>query len=437
MVAELKHACVDPACARPFPRAVGFCPFCGRAQRAGAPAPADEAGAPDPAAQADAWLVKPVTQAPAAAGDAPARAQAHMPPDAAPPAPPSAPPKPAPATGAAKPRPPLFGRKPLRIPELGPGINNGPSAAVGPRPIKASTWMLVLLALGGVWLFAKPDGADKALDERVERALAFSASCRLSDAREELIELKSAKAKPEQLKRLHKAIVDAAPGCDRQRARAKAWNDAAAMVEQALAAGNIDKAVNWLDVFTRRWGDDAASRALAERAAAQRGTELLKQADDCLSRADRVCLENRLKAVEKLRRPELAARIATLRAGLSHLLEATVPGAPDAGAGADRDNGKSGGKAGSAPDPRPLAAPLSTAPSPQAAAHTRALLAEGRQHLARGDYKNAIAKLDQCAAVLDSGDLACLKLKRHAEQLQRDMLRCLSVNAQWIDDRCQ
>ncbi len=430
MVDEFKYACIDPACARSFPRAVGFCPFCGRSQRAvpTTPAAAIEAAEADGGAARKGWLDKPVVSQ-AAAGE-PAQTEA---PASVPPPPPAAPSKPPPAP--AKSRLPFFGRKPLRIPELGPEISNRPSATVGPRPIRASTWMLVLLALAGVWLFAKPRGATKELDERVDRALAMSAACRLDEARAELVELKSAKAKPEQLKRLHKAIVDAAPGCDRQRARAKAWSETGGAVEQALAAANVDKAAGRLDLYTRRWGDDGASRELGERIAGLRGAALLDQADACLSKADRVCLESRVKAAEKLRRPELAARIAALREGLSHLLEATVLGAPGAGEAADKH--KDMDKIGAPPVPRSAPAVLSTAPTPQAAAQSRKLLADAQRDMGRGDYKGAIDKLDQCAAVIDSTDLACIKLKRKAEDLQRDMLRCLRVNAQWIDDRCQ
>lgn len=229
--------CIHAACARPLPRRVNFCPYCGTGQHdqvvnpahVARPVQATYVEATSPAAPIPA--TPPVPAAPVVAAAA------------APPVPPQA----APATKAA-----------------------ARSMASPPRrePVRLRWWLVALGTLWLIWIYARPS-ANK-IEARIERAMTASAECRLNDAQSELIALRMTKAKPEQLASLQTAINDAAAGCARKKQRVKAWDETIVAVDNALASGDFPKAQSRLAQFTRRWNEDADTRRLKEKIATQK-----------------------------------------------------------------------------------------------------------------------------------------------------------------------
>lgn len=327
MQEEAIYRCVNPACARPMPRPVNFCPWCGTAQ-AGVRAPAP-AGAPDAAdagmrprdaaaeaptdvgtdaaqaaviatAQLSGWSDAP--EAPLPSTDTPdAHGKAQAAPD------------PARAASDAGTGPARAGRAGFwgkrAAPRAGagtdtrvaadahardtqPGIRlstlfgHGASAQASspppppqsvPRPplsptplpprrkpVRLRWWLAVLLVLACVWYVARPNATGR-IEARIAHASALAKSCKAREAQDELIALRKARATPAQLDRLQDALNDGAAACTRQRQHDKAWNEASAAAEAALADGNADRARARLQAYTRRWGDDARSRALRGR----------------------------------------------------------------------------------------------------------------------------------------------------------------------------
>lgn len=313
-----------------------------------------------------------------------------------------------------------------------PPVGNPPKPGkpAGPplrQPIGKGTWLMVMLALVAIWIVAKPGNPYKKLESRVDAALALTADCKMTEARAELSDLRSSKASAAQLKRLQDAINTGAPVCEKQRGRAKAWADARGVIEAALDAGQVDKAGARLAAHIKRWGDKGAEadelREWDGRIDARKGTQLLDEAEACLARANRVCVESKLPALEKLKRPELEARTQTLRAGLSRLLETTM---------------LEQGAANGAPVRSGAPAVISTAPAvAQNAQQARKVLGEAERELAQGNYKSAMEKAELCATMVDVGNRACIGVKLRAERLNREMLRCIANGSDWIGDRCQ
>jgi len=295
---EAIYRCINPTCARAMPRRVNFCPYCGSAQAAGMAAPASvPASAPASApvagdAHADratAAAVAAAAGAQAAAGlagwsDAPDGAALPSAPDRvhAPSAPPSqaasAPVGPTP--DSAKPAAPsahAFGRSgrpvdagaaPAAPPGRGRGIPWSPQPAApsmpqGRRPIRLRWWIIALVVLWGVWLWAKP--STKKIDRRIDAAIALAQACQGKQAQDELIALRATHATPRQLERLQRALNEASAACTRKRQRTKAWDDARGPIETALAARNPERARTRLAAFTKRWGEDDDTRAIEAR----------------------------------------------------------------------------------------------------------------------------------------------------------------------------
>jgi len=234
---QVIYRCIHAACARPLPRKVNFCPYCGTGQHDGV------INHMHVARPVQAAYVAPSLQE--AAAPLPAAPPAHMaqPPVPTPPARPAPPPaKPAPASGPPK-------REPVRL----------------------RYWLLALGVLWLIWIYAKPSSSR--IESRIESAILATEECRFNDAQSELIALRMTKATPEQLKRLQAAINDATPGCEKKKQRAKAWTDTETAVDAALAAGDTAKAQARLLVFVKRWNDDAETRKLREQIAAQRAAE--------------------------------------------------------------------------------------------------------------------------------------------------------------------
>lgn len=296
---DVIYRCINPACARPMPRPVNFCPWCGSAQGpgaahaasgidaaagsgAGVAADAGKAGAADPAAAAamSGW------------SDAPLPAEAPLPPAAA-----QVPPQPAqsaqPAQGnAATPRKGVTANvrgpgAPPSATDFGRSAASGRTDGAGPapprqavprqevprppiparpaqrKPVQLRWWILALAILWGVWLLAKP--SPKKIERQIDHAIALARDCKGSEAQAELIALRGSRATPEQLERLQKALNEQSTICTRRRQRNKAWTEASAAADAALDAGSAEKARTRLQGFIRRWGEDDKTQALKAR----------------------------------------------------------------------------------------------------------------------------------------------------------------------------
>ncbi|KQV32902.1 hypothetical protein [Massilia sp. Root335] len=276
---EAIYRCVNAACARGMPRRVNYCPYCGTAQQTGTPAPARDDGRARREAAAAAATVA-AAGAEAAAGlsgwsDAPDAGFAAEPVRgaAAAPARPTAAPTPS-ATAFGHGGRPVDGGS--AAPERARGIPWPPppaSAAAnkppGRQPIRLRWWIVALAVLWGVWLWAKPSA--RKIDRRIDAAIVQARDCRGKEAQDELIALRAGRATPQQLERLQRALNEASNACTRKRQRAGAWSEARGAVESALAAGNAERARSRLQAFTKRWGEDDATRALKVRVDAARG----------------------------------------------------------------------------------------------------------------------------------------------------------------------
>lgn len=307
------------------------------------------------------------------------------------------------------------------------------------EPIGIGTWVLVAMILAVIWYLAKPANKEERIAARVEQAEKYSAECKLDEARAELASLRSDKAPAAQIRRVNEAINGAVLGCEKKRQRAKAWADLKPALENALEksppAGALDSADSRLSAFTKKWGADDDTRDLDKRIDGKKAERLLDEADACLQRSDRACLEARLLAAERYKRPELEDRIRALRESLSRLLETTVleQKAPPAATASPAP------PAIANQPPRAAAPPvISTVPqTAQVAQQARKILADAERELNQGNYKGAMDKADICATMIDVGNRECLGLKQRAERLNREMLRCVASGADWINDRCQ
>jgi hypothetical protein len=295
-----KYRCINEACARGHPRQVNFCPYCGMRQHAAVPLP-----------RAD-----PVTVAAAVVDEKPAMSSTQI--------------------AAALER--LNKTRAIKVP---PVDTNGAASAPQPtqtatpaagsasrpplrEPIGAGTWILVALVLAAIWYLSKPSDASKRHETRVEQALALTTECKLEQARAELASLRADKASAAQLRRLQDGIVAASAGCERKRQRNRAWTVLRPVLESALQTGDIERADSRLAAFTKKWGEDDDTRDWDKRIDLKKGDRLLDEAEACLKKSDRYCLENKLQAAERLQRDEFADRILSLRNALSRLLEATI-----------------------------------------------------------------------------------------------------------------
>lgn len=299
------------------------------------------------------------------------------------------------------------------------------------EPIGLGTWLLVAMILAVIWYLAKPANKEERIAARVEQAEKLTAECRLDDARAELASLRADKAPAAQVRRVNDAITGAVLGCEKKRQRAKAWAELKPVLENAVEkspqAGALDNADSRLAAFSRKWGADDDTRDWDKRIDGKKAERLLDEADACLQHSDRACLEAKLLAAERYKRPELEERIRTLRESLSRLLEATVleQKTPPAIA---------------IDPPRAVPAPpvITTSPqTAQASQQARKILADAERELSQGNYKGAMDKAEICATMIDVGNRECLGLKQRAERLNREMLRCVASGADWINDRCQ
>ena len=239
---QVIYRCIHAACARPLPRRVNFCPYCGTGQHDGVVNPAHVARP----AQAEYRAAPPAAPALAAAT---APMASPVAPAIAPPPPPVPPPEAPAAKGPPAPR-------------------HVPAAPPRRAPVRMRYWLIALASLWVIWLYARP--STSRIEARVVQAIADAEECRLNVAQSALIELRLTKATPEQLKRLQSAMNSAAPGCEKQKQRGKAWEDTITAVDNALAAGDFARAQSRLTQFTRRFSEDEATRKLKDKIAEQR-----------------------------------------------------------------------------------------------------------------------------------------------------------------------
>ncbi len=199
---EVIYRCVNGACVRPFPRRVGYCPYCGTSQNTGLPRPADAAAAPPVsiAKPAPAAVMPPV--------------QMQMPP--------ASPPPPSPAVAAS---PPPRAAMPARPPQR--------------EPVRLRYWLLALAALALIWITQRPD--TRKIEARVDNAIALAAACKGGEAQSELIALKGSSATPAQLQRVQAALNESATACERKRTRARPAPKAAARApaKESQSARNL------------------------------------------------------------------------------------------------------------------------------------------------------------------------------------------------------
>ena len=272
MQEEAIYRCINPACARLMPRPVKFCPWCGTAQAGVQPA------APAPELDAATRRAVEAEAAASAAAELSGWSDAALPP---------LPSTPEPDAGEDKHAARDGGTAAARTGWLGTAFGHGAGAATGKRPppaaesvprpeiparpakpqrepIRLRYWVLVLLILWGVWLLARPNSARK-IEQRLNHAVALANECKASAAQDELIALRKTRATSEQLERLQTSLNEGAAACTRKRQKDRAWSEASEAAESALAAGNPERASARLQVYTRRYGDDARSKALRQR----------------------------------------------------------------------------------------------------------------------------------------------------------------------------
>jgi hypothetical protein len=243
---------------------VNFCPYCGTAQQEGIVRgdAAAHAAPPSQGVRLDkpAQAVPAAAAATAAASAAAPRAEAKPPPNAAPPAPTSAP---APAPPAPMPTPRPAPGIPLPPRPSSPGVRASSNGAPQRKPVRLRWWLLALALLWAVWLVANP--GKRRIEAQMDKAIGLATACKPREAQSELIALRKTRATPDQLQHVQQVLNDAAADCTRKRQRDKAWREAKTAVESALAASSFDKARQRLRTFTRRWGEDDASRAMREK----------------------------------------------------------------------------------------------------------------------------------------------------------------------------
>lgn len=136
------------------------------------------------------------------------------------------------------------------------------------KPVRLRYWLIALLSLWLIWLYAKP--STRNVDAKIASAIAASEECRLNDAQSALIELRMTKASQQQIERVQSAVNAASNTCGKKQARVKAWTDTTTAVDSALLAGDYAKAQARLSQFTRKYNEDGETRKLKERIAKQR-----------------------------------------------------------------------------------------------------------------------------------------------------------------------
>jgi hypothetical protein len=150
-------------------------------------------------------------------------------------------------------------------PPSAPAPRGAPAAPAAPpqrEPVRLRWWLLALAALWAIWLIAKP--SNRRIEAQMDKAIALATDCKPREAQAELIALRKTRATPEQLQKVQKALNEASGACTRKRQRDKAWREAKPTIESALAASSYERARTRLRAFTKRWGEDDATRAMKD-----------------------------------------------------------------------------------------------------------------------------------------------------------------------------
>jgi len=257
--------CIHAACGHALPRRVNFCPYCGTAQGEAGSTPPQRAPVPDAppvvAAPARVSLERPA-RAPVVAAAATASAAATPEVRTAAPEPVAVPRPEAPVPAGTRPAPPAAASPRAQTIPPRVHVDAPPGAPPKREPVRLRWWLLALAALWVIWLIAKP--SSRRIEAQMDKAIALATECKPREAQSELIALRGTKATPEQLQRVQKSLNDASAACTRKRQRDKAWREAKAGVDAALAGAAVERARSRLRAFTKRWGEDDATRAAKE-----------------------------------------------------------------------------------------------------------------------------------------------------------------------------
>ncbi|GIZ51113.1 hypothetical protein [Noviherbaspirillum aridicola] len=299
----VNYRCISETCGRAFPRAASYCPYCGTNQSAQS-APRDAAKPPAQEQAKPTTPVAPVVEAPAVATfeavKPPQRKRRAGPPpvertvETPAPVPTPAPENPAPSTA-------------------GPTL---PETSEKKRGKKSKwPWVLASVVIGLYWLGSV--GNETKLEEQSKAAVAFASECKIDAAKATLAEMQNANATDEQMQKARQAIGQYGPECAKRQKREQAWGEAKKAVEDAISTGAFDKAESRLAAFIRRWDEDADTRELREQIQAGNAARLLNEAQACLESGNAICVQQRLSALEKRERPELADRILAMKETLA------------------------------------------------------------------------------------------------------------------------
>ncbi|MEN9867607.1 MAG: hypothetical protein RL748_3197 [Pseudomonadota bacterium] len=414
------------ACQRKLARACKFCPYCGAQQQA-------DSVRLDKVAKPEA-VVPPPSPPPPPPPPPPSPPPPPPPPQSVPPAAPE-PTKPAAPQSAATAQP-----KPDAKTSTKPDLSKPIPVPPAPGPRKKIPWLrwsfYAFLALALWRCFGPSDKPSDANQEKISAVQALVAECKLDRARQDAASLRQ--AEPERYAELIKSIDSAKQGCDDKRQREADWNKTVQIVNKTISDGRFDKttydkATGRLNWFQKRWSEDNATRELRTRLDARYAVLVLEQAETCLADKNIGCVKARLAQWEKLR-PE-SSRSRQQAEALKEALAEIAKVAPD----------KPTLKPTSAPTPRPEplrpAAPAANPGSDAGGAAATAqqvnkLLADAQAEMNYGNYKGASNRLELCATMIDKGNSACLQLKKRADQLNRDMLRCVNSGSEWMNDHC-
>jgi hypothetical protein len=257
--------CIHAACGHALPRRVNFCPYCGTAQEGAGSTPPQRAPVPEAppvvAAPVRVSLERPA-RAPVVAATATASAAATPEVRTAAPEPVAVQRPEAPAPAGTRPAPPAAASPRAQTIPPRVHVDAPPGAPPKREPVRLRWWLLALAALWAIWLIAKP--TNRRIEAQMDKAIALATECKPREAQSELIALRGTKATLEQLQRVQKSLNDASAACTRKRQRDKAWREAKAGVDAALAGSAVERARSRLRAFTKRWGEDDATRAAKE-----------------------------------------------------------------------------------------------------------------------------------------------------------------------------
>ena len=430
------------ACARSLARAVKYCPYCGASQQVhqqAQPAPAADiapvsaAPAPVPAPVPVPVPTTPPVQAAAAAAPTPTPTQEPEP--SAPP--PQSPPPPPPDVHKAADK--------QGKPNLNKPIPVKVAPPAGPKKkIPWFKWSVYALLVYGLWrCFGPSDHLSEANQETVKAVKTLIDECKLDRARQEAAMLR--KPEPERYRDLLQSIDAAKPACDNKRQREQDWLKTQAIANKTINDSHFDKpmydkAAGRLNWFQKHWSEDDGTRELKSRLDARYTRLLLDQAESCMADKNINCVKARLGAWEKFKPAQGRERVQALQEALAEIASASKASSK---ASVVKPVGtptpKPGVGTGTSTSTVTRTASGSNAAAGAAPATTQQvnkILADAQAEMNYGNYKGASDKLEFCISMIDKGNAACAQLKKRADQLNRDMLRCVNSGSEWMADHC-